>query len=233
MTFPYLPNSVIDGEAERLRIEALQSRAADVPVDLDAIVYDYLCDKDALIIDDDNDLPDEEGEEVLGKTMVRAGRILINRRLKESGDAGRYRFTIAHELGHWRLHRPRILASDEQTGLFPDLVGSDVITTLNRSIVGPKPPRHEIQANRFAATLLIDHLALRREFTARFDGVGLAQLLDRSRSRGAREQGRLLAAYSNSQSPSLATLFVVSIEAMAIALETRGYLHQNPTFFSA
>jgi Zn-dependent peptidase ImmA (M78 family) len=228
---PYLANSVIDAEAERLRFEALQSRAADVPADLDAIVYDYLCDKDALIIDDETDLPDEDGEEVLGKTMVRAGRILINRRLKQSGDTGRYRFTVAHGLGHWRLHRPRILAADDQTGLFPAPVGGDVITTLNRSIGGPKPLRHEIQANRFAATLLIDHKALRREFTDRFDGAALSHLLNTARSRGPREQGRLLAAHSSSQSPSLATLFAVSIEAMAIALESRGYLVENPTLF--
>jgi len=232
VTFPYLSNTVIDGEAERLRFEALQSRASDVPVDLDAIVYDYLCDRDALIIDDENDLPDEDGEEVLGKTMVRAGRILINRRLKQSGDTGRYRFTVAHELGHWQLHRPRILAADEQTGLFPDLVGGDVITTLNRSIVGPKPPRHEIQANRFAATLLINHHVLRREFTARFDGATLSKLIGRARALGSREKGRTVAAYSGPNSRSLAALFAVSIEAMAIALESRGYLHESPNLFT-
>ncbi len=233
MNFPYLTNTVIDGEAERLRFEALQARARDVPVDLDASVYDHLCEKDSLIIDDEAELPDEEGEEVLGKTLVRAGRLLINRRLKESRDVGRYRFTVAHEIGHWRLHRPGVLASAEQTGLFPEVSGADVITTLNRSIVGPNPPRHEIQANRFAASLLIDHEALCREFAARFEAGVLSQLLNHVRSRPSRERGRFLAAHAGAGQGSLAGSFAVSIEAMAIALETRGYLQDAPSLFSS
>ena len=120
MNFPYLSNATIDGEAERLRFEALENLAHDVPVDLESIVYDYMCEKDGLTVDDESDLPDEDGDEVLGKTMARAGRILINGRLKRSGDLGRYRFTLAHEIGHWQLHRPRILTAAEQPGLFPE-----------------------------------------------------------------------------------------------------------------
>ena len=232
MNFPYLSNATIDNEAEGLRFQALQNRARDVPVDLESIVYDYLCEKDQLIVDDECDLPDEDGDEVLGKTMVRAGRILINGCLKRSGDLGRYRFTLAHEVGHWQLHRPLILAAVNQPGLFPETSRIDVITTLNRSIVGANPPRHEIQANRFAATLLIDREALGREFAARFAAGGIAKLLTPARSRSLRERGRLVAAHVIGPLPSLASAFSVSLEAMAIALESRGYLQDAPTLFS-
>jgi Zn-dependent peptidase ImmA (M78 family) len=229
--FPYLANSAIDAEAERLRVEALRSKAHDVPVDLDAIVFDHLCEKDELTIDDEREIPDEDGEEVLGKTLVRSGRIVINRRLKQSPDVGRYRFTLAHEVGHWRLHRPVVLAAAEQRGLFGDLT-DDVITTLNRSIVGPNPPREEIQANRFGAALLIDRTALRREFAARFPSADLGAVLKKGSHGTTRERGRFVAAHCCRGLPSLASRFAVSVEAMAIALETRGYLEDGPTLFS-
>lgn len=233
MNFPYLSNREIDTEAERLRLEALGPRAQSVPVDLEAVVYDYLCETEQLSIDDDADLPEEEGDEVLGKTLVRVGRILISRRLKATGDLGRYRFTLAHELGHWRLHRPHVLAAADQPALFPEMAGVDVITTLNRSIVGPRPPRHEIQANRFGATLLIHPEALRREFVARFGASGASALLTHSGHLTLRERGRLVAGYVAGVTPSLASAFAVSIEAMAIALEARGYLAYGPTLFTS
>lgn len=231
MNFPYLSNTEIDGEAERLRFEALGSKALEVPVDLDAIVYDFLCERDQLIVDDETDLTDEGGDEVLGKTMVRSGRILINGRLKRSGDIGRYRFTLAHEVGHWRLHRPQVLAAIDQPGLFPEMIGIDVITTLNRAMVGLKPPRHEIQANRFAATLLINREALQREFAVRFGTIDLADVLASPRRLALRDRGRLLAGHQTGGHPSLASTFAVSLEAMAIALESRGYLAEGPTLF--
>jgi Zn-dependent peptidase ImmA (M78 family) len=230
VNFPYLPNAAIDTEAERLRVQALGSKAHDIPVDLDAIVFDYLCEKDALVIDDETELPDEDGEEVLGKTFIRSNRIVINRRLKQSPDIGRYRFTLAHEIGHWQLHRPIVLAAAEQGGLFGD-ENNDVITTLNRSVVGPNPPRQEVQANRFAATLLIDREGLGREFSARFGPGELSAMLMAGPRRTIRERSRFVGAHIARGLPSLASRFRVSIEAMAIALETRGYLEDSPSLF--
>ncbi len=230
MIFPFLANAAIDSEAERLRVRALGSKAQEVPVDLDAIVFDHLCETDHLIIDDETDLPDEGGEEVLGKTLVRSRRIVISLRLKQSPDVGRYRFTLAHEIGHWVLHRPVILAAAQQGGLFED-ASNDVITTLNRSIVGPNPPREEIQANRFASALLIDRDALPREFAARFQPGELSGVLTAVARKTLRERGRRVAAHVIRGLPSLASRFRVSIEAMAIALESRGYLEDNPSLF--
>lgn len=33
----------------------------------------------------------------------------------ESGHRGRYRFTVAHEIGHWILHRPLLLEEVDRT----------------------------------------------------------------------------------------------------------------------
>jgi len=231
--FPFLSNKAIDGEAVLLRGEALGHRATEIPVDLDCIVYDHLCERDQLSIDDELDLPDEDGDEVLGKTLVREARILINGRLKRSGDVGRFRFTLAHEVGHWRLHRRCILAADEQGSLFGEARARDVITTLNRGVVGPNPPRHEVQANRFAATLLIDPKILSREFAVRFGPEGAGAILNPLRHLTLRDRGRRLAGHVVRSSPSLAAAFAVSLEAMAIALESRGYLADGPSLFQS
>ncbi|MDZ4259474.1 MAG: ImmA/IrrE family metallo-endopeptidase [Gemmatimonadales bacterium] len=232
MEFAYLPDEAIDHEAERLRQDALGLRARDIPVDLDAIVYDHLCEHEGLIICDDVELADEDGETVLGKLEVGAGRIHISASLKT--DRGRYRFTLAHELGHWRLHRPMILAGADQGSLFSSTGGNgQTMTTLNRGITGLKPPRHEIQANRFAAALLISPSALRREVSTRFGDTGIRELLQGMPPNASiRDRGRFIAAHEVNALAPLATAFDVSLEAMAIALESRGFLTtSSPTLF--
>lgn len=80
--------------------------------------------------------------------------VQINRTLRIGGDVGRYRFTSAHEIGHWVLHRAQILAAADAPSLF-GTTATPTLTTLNRTMTGPKAPPEEIQANRFAAALLI------------------------------------------------------------------------------
>lgn len=40
---------------------------------------------------------------------VRAKTIMVESRLADEGNKGRYRFTVAHELAHWILHREQII----------------------------------------------------------------------------------------------------------------------------
>lgn len=230
MNFPFIPDTKIDAEAVRLKVAALgEQRFRDPRVDLEAILFDYLCERDQLSVDLDADLPDEDGDDVLGKTTVEPGRIQVNGRLRP--DSGRFRFTLAHELGHWILHRPLILASAQQGGLFADSQAGSIPSTLNRSITDPNPPREEVQANLFAAALLIDHDQLRREFTARFGLAGPSHVLRESDvfMVSPREQARFLATFGDK--PTLAQVFAVSVEAMAIALQSRKYLPSADSLF--
>jgi Zn-dependent peptidase ImmA (M78 family) len=228
MAFEFLTDKQIEREAERLRQDALGIRANDLPVDVEGIAFDYLATTDNLILCDDVELPDEHGEEVLGKLDVIAGRIHINARLRS--EPGRYRFTLAHELGHWRLHRHHLLALQNQPSLFASHPGANgpTMTTLNRAVTSLKPPREEIQANRFAAALLVSPAALRREVALRFGEQGISKLLASEPGASRRAQGRTIALVQVGSYPGLAAAFAVSAEAMAIALDYRGYLSPAP-----
>jgi hypothetical protein len=225
--FQYLSNNAICEAAEALRFAALGSKARDVPVDLDAVVYGYLCEQDQLAIEDDAVLPDEGGDMVLGKTIMRPGKIQINHKLRAGGDVGRFRFTLAHEIGHWLLHRAQLLAAADAPSLFGATV-SPTLTTLNRTMSGPKAPPEEVQANRFAAALLIDRRALQKEVLARFGDQGIRTLLADMRDAPLRERGRQVASWEAGGAPALSSVFEVSLEAMAIALESRTYLDTTP-----
>ena len=48
---------------------------------------------------------------------VNAKTILVEARLMEGGQNGRYRFTVAHELAHWILHKEIIEQSNKEAAL--------------------------------------------------------------------------------------------------------------------
>ena len=51
------------------------------------------------------------GPDILGAIWVDKEIILIDRSLDPKDNPsmqGRYRFSVAHEIGHWRLHRPYV-----------------------------------------------------------------------------------------------------------------------------
>lgn len=74
----------------------------------------------------------KDGEAVLGKLIctdgltpyydmdekqymlleVKADTIIIEARLADKSDEGRYRFTVAHELAHWLLHKNKIVEGE-------------------------------------------------------------------------------------------------------------------------
>lgn len=231
MQYPYLSPSEIDASAHALLRRALKGDALAKPcIDLEALVYGYLCEHESMSFTDEEELGWDGEEQVLGRTWPIAGKIEIARCLKEPGEEGRYRFTLAHEIGHWVLHRPLFLAAAERLDLFEARERIEVLTSLNRGIFpngGPRPvPPEEWQANRFAVALLFDGETLRSECRRRF---GDAPVPLRSRrppvqARSLRELSRRLARAEVNGHPCLCGVFGVSVEAMAIALETRGYV---------
>ncbi|WP_420863582.1 ImmA/IrrE family metallo-endopeptidase [Algirhabdus cladophorae] len=75
----------------------------------------------------------------------------------------RRRFTAAHELGHYLLHRDLLDGKQHLDRLFSQ-GGRD-------NPYGPLSPSHEVQANKFAADLLMPAGSLRAKYNADLDNV--------------------------------------------------------------
>src|SRR5260370_18917764 len=59
--------------------------------------------------------------DILGAIWVEKELVLIDRHLDPKSTPsilGRYRFSVAHEVGHWRLHRSDAARDPDQTALF-------------------------------------------------------------------------------------------------------------------
>ncbi len=95
------------------------------------------------------------GQALSGLLLPDRGEIWVNA-LEAREWPPRRRFTIAHELGHWRLHRH---ADD---GVYCRASAIDADDDADRP---PLPPREE-EANTFAAALLMPADLLREQYVA-------------------------------------------------------------------
>lgn len=98
--------------------------------------------------------------DVHGAIWFAEGRIGIDQSLDPAthpARRGRYHFTLAHEIGHWRLHRQHYLKNPAQRALFDD--GTPQPDVVCRSSERKKPV--EWQADAFAANLLMPRKMLR------------------------------------------------------------------------
>ena len=99
---PFLkPRDLDHAAAELLRLYGVWKRAAvEPPINLDEIVEGYLGLTLEVV-----DLRSRLGlGDVLGATWFDEGYVRIDQSLE--GKEGRFAFTVAHEIGHWQLHRP-------------------------------------------------------------------------------------------------------------------------------
>jgi len=119
------------------------------PVPVEAILEGHL----ELGLDFD-DLPSVLGiPDVLGAMWFNERRVIIDQSLdatENPSKEGRYRFTLAHELGHWELHRYQYLADAKQSSLFGG-DGKPSIVCRTRSRKEPV----EWQADMFSGYLLM------------------------------------------------------------------------------
>ena len=141
---------------------------------------------------------------------------------------GRYRFTLAHEVGHWCLHRHLFVGPRNQEILEYSLMESRIPDVVCRSTNRRRPI--ERQADEFAAHLLMPRNLVRKawlDFRSGDDeGIHLTALrnqyhghnvLFRGRSPETAEEWDL--AIKEDFSGPLADQFAVSREAMRIRLE--------------
>lgn len=98
---------------------------------------------------------------ILGATWIEDKNVLIDQSLDPTANPrieGRYRFTVAHEVGHWVLHRHQLTAARTAPLLNQDSEPSIICraTTKKRPI--------ESQADRFAGYLLMPEEMIRRHW---------------------------------------------------------------------
>jgi hypothetical protein len=100
-----------------------------------------------------------EGD-VLGAIFFNDKLMVIDQRLipeEFPSMRGRYRFTVAHELGHWQLHRHYYLRRASQRSLL-----SGATPTPDHVLRSHQSDPREVQANRFASCLLMPREMVKR-----------------------------------------------------------------------
>jgi Zn-dependent peptidase ImmA (M78 family) len=111
-------------------------------------VYDYLQNHKGISFEFDSDLGENsDGSEILGKYNVSSRELLITNRLKQN--SARWRFTAAHELGHFLYHRYLFKAQHKKTHI-------DTENSITWGALKGLPTlRLEWQANAFASAMLL------------------------------------------------------------------------------
>jgi hypothetical protein len=121
----YLSEDEIEKEAELLLAEYAETTGEPIklPVPVEDITTYHLALRlgfadlhETLRIPMLRDQPD-----ILGAIWVDTESVLIDRSLDPKQNpsvAGRYRFSVAHEIGHWRLHRSYVAKDANQASLF-------------------------------------------------------------------------------------------------------------------
>lgn len=178
--------------------------------------------------------------DVHGAIWFEQGKIGIEKTLDPAVNPsrrGRYHFTLAHEIGHWRLHRQYFIKNPAERMLFED--GSPKPDVVCRSSEGKKTV--EWQADAFAALLLMPRkliYAAWSEFRGGDDrAVELRELHANQNEQPLYHRGRLATAQEDLDNAvkerfcrPLAERFHVSGEAMRIRLEGLNMIvRQRPT----
>jgi len=216
---PYLREKEIEAEAQLLLEEYAHSHEWKLapPVPVEDIIELHL--KLAFGIEDLQALlrvPD-----VLGAIWFKEREIRVDVRLDPTTNPrllGRYRFTLGHEAGHWRLHRQHYQEDPNQGKLFD---GRGQPAFICRS--SQKPPA-EWQADYFAGCLLMPREVVRSEWQGwrgNLEPVAVQQLPPaRISNDPAVNENAALERFCR----PLADVFEVSAEAMRIRLEHLGFL---------
>ncbi len=225
MNYPFIPEPRIERAAlELLAGYGRQFGAVEAPpIPVEEILEAFL----SVDLEFDDLAGSYQLPDALGATFLAENRVVIDQSLDPTENprmAGRYRFTLGHEIGHLRLHAPK----REQTGnLFaatPEPEAPGMI--LCRS---SKKPPEEWQADCFASHLLMPKdmvLAAWREETggmAPHNAIDEAAALTVPPEYAARGWKPAV-----QMARQMAARFNVSGESMQIRLESMGLLLIKP-----
>lgn len=240
----YLSEDEIEKEAEQLLAEYTETAGAafKLPVPVEEITTYHLALRlgfanlhETLRIPMLRDQPD-----ILGAIWVDTEAVLIDRSLdpkRNPSMAGRYRFSVAHEIGHWRLHRSYVTKDANQASLFD---GSPEPTVICRSSQAKEPI--EWQADFFGSCLLMPRHWVHKEWQEclgrtrplllsdlRPNGRVMMRAQTKIYEQGRSETGAVDDALFEEVARPIARRFEVSAPAMRIRLEKLGLLlRQTP-----
>ena len=154
---PYLSEDAIERDAARLLAEFAQARRLTLapPIPIEDVIEKHL----RLRIDFDDlhalhSVPrPASGETAILGAIYGDGRIFVDESLdpeEHPSQENRYRFTLAHEGGHWRLHR-HLIRGDAPSTSFLGAARAPEPTCLTSQTTR----RSEWQANHYASCLLM------------------------------------------------------------------------------
>ncbi len=157
---PHLSAQDFEDEANLVLAEFgnAHGQVAMPPVPIDDLVEEYF----GLTVEFKNMSTEYPEGDVQGAIWFNDRRIAVDQQLvpeENPSMRGRYRFTLAHELAHWRLHRHLYLRRAGETWLRPGGDGRPDHVLRSRSS-DPK----EVQANRLAACILMPREMVKRQW---------------------------------------------------------------------
>ena len=203
---PYLPDAAIEASASALlaayaRREEIQIRP---PVPVESILQDHL----RLHLGFDDLRTRLRVPDVLGALYMDSGEVVIDQTLdpdEQPSALGRFRFTLAHEIGHWELHRTLFEFQQRQDDLFGKPAAPSIVCRTSQG-----KERIELQADAFAAALLMPRSEVATQWQRLIDGrMGIRP--------GAPRNDLIEVAVR-----PMAEVFEVSAQAMRIRLEGLG-----------
>ena len=239
----YVPDEAIEKDAQALLAEYAHARGVVIepPIAIDDIIEKHL--KVGIEFDDTRRLfgvprsgigfdPD-----ILGAIFFDQKRIVIDESLDPDANPakeGRYRYTVAHEVGHWRLHRRLFGRDPAQASLLDTNAPPSVICRSSQA-----KPRIELQADLYASCVLMPRKLVFAAWDEAFPDrkqrvLQSSEPLDHPFVEIARFECRVLgAAFTENDDEALdrfatpfAEKFLVSPIAMRIRLEKLGLLHR-------
>jgi Zn-dependent peptidase ImmA (M78 family) len=238
----YVPDEAIEKDAQVLLADYARARgvAIEPPIPIDDIIEKYL--KIGIEFDDTHrlfDMPRSRigsGPDILGAIFFDQRRIVIDESLDPDANAakeGRYRYTAAHEVGHWRLHRTLFVKDPAQTSFLDGAAPPSVICRSSQA-----KARIELQADLYASCVLMPRKLVFSAWDEAFPDrkrrvLHPATPIDHSFVEIARFECLPGAEFTESDDQALdgfakpfAKKFLVSPIAMRIRLEKLGLLHR-------
>ncbi len=103
-----------------------------------------------------------ENPTLLGGIYFQEQVIRVNGAIEEQD--GRFNFTIAHEIGHYILHKTWLEGQKNQQTLFPEVSVPNILCRQDEL----SKSRGELQADMFAAFLIMPEFHVKKAFLARY-----------------------------------------------------------------